>query len=127
MVCLAIPPIQDFIRGRFQPLTPTCAICLVGSTVPFVRNVFTLNTCSHIAGSQVLEFKSEDQLLAKWQAFVAECDPDLVIGYNTSNFDMPYLLDRAKALKVSTFPYLGRMRSNPSSIFYYSSANEMRA
>jgi DNA polymerase delta subunit 1 len=58
-----------------------------------------------------LEFKSEDQLLAKWQAFVAECDPDLVIGYNTSNFDMPYLLDRAKALKVTSFPYLGRMRS----------------
>ncbi|KAA1076934.1 DNA-directed DNA polymerase delta [Puccinia graminis f. sp. tritici] len=87
-----------------------------GSTVPFIRNVFTLNSCSHIAGSQVLEFKSEDQLLAKWQAFVAECDPDLVIGYNTSNFDMPYLLDRAKALKVASFPYLGRMRNSQTAV-----------
>jgi DNA polymerase delta subunit 1 len=90
-------------------------IRLAGSSVPFVRNVFTLNSCSHIAGSQVLEFQSEEKLLAKWQAFVAECDPDLVIGYNTSNFDMPYLLDRAKALKVTSFPYLGRMKSQPPS------------
>ncbi|KAI9625850.1 hypothetical protein H4Q26_016098 [Puccinia striiformis f. sp. tritici PST-130] len=87
-----------------------------GSSVPFVRNVFTLNTCSHIAGSQVMEFKSEALLLARWQEFVAECDPDLVIGYNTSNFDMPYLLDRAKALKVATFPYLGRMRNSQTAV-----------
>lgn len=50
-------------------------------------------------------------MLEKWQEFVEECDPDLVIGYNTTNFDMPYLLDRAKALKVNSFPYLGRMKS----------------
>lgn len=73
--------------------------------------MFTLNTCSHIAGSQVIEFKTESAMLEKWQEFVEECDPDLVIGYNTTNFDMPYLLDRAKALKVNSFPYLGRMKS----------------
>ncbi|CAH7683178.1 DNA polymerase delta subunit 1 [Phakopsora pachyrhizi] len=83
-----------------------------GSTTPFIRNIFTLNTCSHIAGSQVMEFRSESDLLAKWQEFVEECDPDLVIGYNSSNFDMPYLLDRAKTLKVGSFPYLGRMRNS---------------
>ncbi|MBW0480701.1 hypothetical protein O181_020416 [Austropuccinia psidii MF-1] len=82
-----------------------------GSATPFIRNVFTLNTCSHIAGSQVLQFQREEQLLSKWQQFVEECDPDVVIGYNTSNFDMPYLLDRAKALKAGSFPYLGRMRN----------------
>ncbi|EFP94151.2 DNA polymerase delta subunit 1, partial [Puccinia graminis f. sp. tritici CRL 75-36-700-3] len=59
-----------------------------GSMVPFIRNVFTLNSCSHIAGSQVLEFKSEDQPL----------------------------LDRAKALKVASFPYLGRMRNSQTAV-----------
>jgi DNA polymerase delta subunit 1 len=34
----------------------------------------------------------------------------MMIGYNISNFDLPYLLDRAKALKVADFAYLGRMR-----------------
>ena len=39
---------------------------------------------------------------------VVESDPDVVIGYNTTNFDLPYLLDRAVALKVADFPFFGR-------------------
>ena len=30
-----------------------------------------------------------------------EVDPDIITGYNIINFDIPYLLNRAKALKVS--------------------------
>ena len=29
-----------------------------------------------------------------------DCDPDIVTGYNINNFDLPYLLNRAKTLKV---------------------------
>lgn len=29
-----------------------------------------------------------------------EVDPDIITGYNIINFDIPYLLNRAKALKV---------------------------
>ena len=47
----------------------------------------------------------------KWREFVEQVDPDLIIGYNIANFDLPYLLDRAKALKANQFPYLGRLRS----------------
>ncbi len=83
---------------------------LAGESKPFIRNVFALNTCSHIVGSQVLSFKSEERLLQKWRDFMEEIDPDLIIGYNISNFDFPYLMDRAKALKIERFPYLGRMK-----------------
>ncbi|KAJ7460613.1 DNA polymerase family B-domain-containing protein [Mycena latifolia] len=83
-----------------------------GEQKPFIRNVFTLNTCSHIVGSQVLAFKDEDKLLQAWSDFVTEVDPDVVIGYNIAGFDFPYLLDRAKALKASKFPYLGRLRNH---------------
>jgi DNA polymerase elongation subunit (family B) len=38
----------------------------------------------------------------------------MIIGYNIANFDLPYLLDRAKALKVSDFPYLGRLKGRSS-------------
>ena len=85
----------------------TCA----GETKPFIRNVFTLNTCSHIVGTDVIEFQNEADMLLRWQQFIEEVDPDLIIGYNTSQFDIPYLLDRAKALKATNFPYLGRLRS----------------
>ena len=82
-----------------------------GEKQPFIRNIFTLNTCSHIVGSQVLSFQEEEKMLQAWRDFVEEVDPDLIIGYNISGFDFPYLMDRAKALKVTKFPYLGRFKS----------------
>lgn len=82
-----------------------------GEAHPFIRNVFTLSTCSHIVGSQVLSFESEVEMLEAWRDFVNEVDPDVVIGYNIANFDLPYLIDRATALKAKKFPLLGRMMS----------------
>lgn len=81
-----------------------------GASHPFIRNVFTLGTCSSISGSQVLSFSTERELLLAWCDFVKKVDPDVVIGYNIGNFDLPYLIDRAAALKLDTFPYFGRLR-----------------
>jgi DNA polymerase delta subunit 1 len=86
-----------------------------GESKPFIRNIFTLNTCSNIAGSQVISFKDEAKLLLEWSKFLQKVDPDMVIGYNISNFDLPYLMDRAKHLKLIDFPYLGRLNSATSS------------
>ncbi|KAF8315418.1 hypothetical protein DL93DRAFT_2196769 [Clavulina sp. PMI_390] len=81
-----------------------------GESQPFIRNVFTLNTCSHIIGSQVLEHKRESDMLVAWKNFVVQADPDVIIGYNIAQFDFPYLLDRAQALKVDAqFCELGRL------------------
>lgn len=49
-------------------------------------------------------------MLLAWRDFVEKVDPDVVIGYNTAGFDFPYLMDRAKALKVVRFPLLGRIK-----------------
>ncbi|KAI8099328.1 DNA polymerase family B-domain-containing protein [Halteromyces radiatus] len=81
-----------------------------GEKNPFVRNVFTLNDCDHIVGTDVQSFYDERELLQKWADFFIEVDPDVVIGYNTSNFDFPFLLDRANHLGVAKFPYLGRIK-----------------
>lgn len=82
---------------------------VLGETQPFIRNVFTLNTCAHIVGSQVIEHQRESDMLVAWRDFIVEADPDVIIGYNIANFDFPYLLDRAKALDVdSEFARLGR-------------------
>ncbi|GBE86502.1 DNA polymerase delta catalytic subunit [Sparassis crispa] len=80
-----------------------------GESKPFIRNVFTLNTCAHIVGSQVLSFDDEAKMLEAWRDFVEQADPDVVIGYNISNFDLPYLIDRAKAVKAQKLPLLGRI------------------
>ncbi|CAD0196694.1 unnamed protein product [Chrysodeixis includens] len=82
-----------------------------GEPEPYIRNVFTLNTCAPIVGSQVLSFQSESEMLAKWSDFFRELDPDIITGYNINNFDWPYLINRAKHLKVQNFDFLGRIRN----------------
>ncbi|EGV65370.1 DNA polymerase delta catalytic subunit [Yamadazyma tenuis ATCC 10573] len=81
-----------------------------GEPKPFVRNVFTVNSCSPIIGSQIFSHEKEDEMFMHWKEFVLKVDPDVIIGYNTSNFDLPYLLDRARALHLPKFPYFGRMK-----------------
>jgi len=82
-----------------------------GDKDPFIRNIFTLNTCSQIVGSQVLCYQKEDQLLTAWSDFVREVDPDIITGYNIQNFDLAYLINRARTLKADLFPYLGRLKN----------------
>ncbi|XP_038215497.1 DNA polymerase delta catalytic subunit [Zerene cesonia] len=82
-----------------------------GESEPYIRNVFTLNTCAPIVGSQVYSYQSESEMLSKWSDFFRELDPDIITGYNISNFDWPYLINRAKHLKVDNFDFLGRIRN----------------
>ena len=77
---------------------------------PFLRTVFTLHSCAPIVGAQVVACKSEPELLLSFLRYFLITDPDLITGYNIINFDFPYLLDRAKSLKLASFPYLGRLR-----------------
>lgn len=80
-----------------------------GEKKPFVRNVFCLDTTSSIVATQVLEFAREEDMLMSWKRFLEEVDPDIITGYNISNFDFPYLLDRAKHLKARNFEYWSRI------------------
>ncbi|XP_033123470.1 DNA polymerase delta catalytic subunit-like [Anneissia japonica] len=87
-----------------------------GQKDPFVRNVFTLNTCAPIVGSEVLSYSNEKELLKSWSKFIKDVDPDIITGYNIQNFDMPYLLNRAAALKVTDFPFFARIKGSRSVI-----------
>ena len=54
-------------------------------------------------------------MLLKWKDFVNATDPDIITGYNIANFDIPYLLNRAKTLERSCpslkkFADLGRLK-----------------
>lgn len=82
-----------------------------GEEKPFIRNVFCMDTCSLIVNTQILEFDAEEKMLMAWRDFLEKVDPDVIIGYNIANFDFPYLLDRARHLKVGRFPYWTRLRN----------------
>jgi len=58
-------------------------------------------------------FEKETDLLLKWQRLLRMSDPDIIIGYNICNFDLPYLVNRAKALKIDgEFEFWGRIRAS---------------
>lgn len=80
-----------------------------GESKPFIRNVFCLDKTSPIVNTQILDFDDERDLLKSWKRFLDKADPDLITGYNISNFDFPYLLDRAKHLKVNGFEFWTRL------------------
>nr|CCA27509.1 predicted protein putative [Albugo laibachii Nc14] len=82
-----------------------------GSPALLFRNVFVLGTCKPIVGTSVMEFVREEDMLERWAAFVRLADPDIITGYNVDNFDIPYILNRGKSLKLSEFDQLGRLLS----------------
>ncbi|KAF3939318.1 hypothetical protein ABW19_dt0202396 [Dactylella cylindrospora] len=99
-----------FPDAKIDPVIQIASVVTrFGDTQPFIRNVFCLDTCSLIVNTQICEFAKEDQMLRQWTKFLQEVDPDVIIGYNISNFDFPYLLDRAATLKIKDFPYWTRM------------------
>ena len=106
-----------FPEARIDPVIQIAnMVTRQGEDKPFIRNVFTLNTCSHIVGSDVRSFTKERDMLEGWAEFVRVCDPDVIIGYNIANFDLPYLLDRADALKTTNFHQLGRILATKAKV-----------
>jgi DNA polymerase delta subunit 1 len=93
-----------FPEAQQDPVIQIASVVSVyGQETPIIRNVFTLNTCLPIAGAQVICSATEEEMLLKWRQFVNAVDPDILTGYNIANFDIPYLLNRAKVLAFSVY------------------------
>ncbi|KAL4466727.1 hypothetical protein ABPG74_010324 [Tetrahymena malaccensis] len=96
-----------------------------------VRTVFTMDTCANIPGCIVKSFKTETELLQEWEKFLQNVDPDIFLGYNITNFDFPYILERGKQLKINNgkYGFMGRIRNTVTRIKdgkYLSKAMGMR-
>ena len=55
-------------------------------------------------------------MLKAWRNFVQEVDPDFITGYNTQNFDFPYIIDRANHLQIGNYALLGRLKNEISKV-----------
>ncbi|XP_054160471.1 DNA polymerase delta catalytic subunit-like [Oppia nitens] len=87
-----------------------------GEREPFIKVIFCLKDCAPIVGNEVKCFEDEKKLLNAWADFVRECDPDMITGYNIQNFDLGYLIERAKHIKCNTFPFLGRIKRSQTKV-----------
>ncbi|CAG8496722.1 650_t:CDS:10 [Diversispora eburnea] len=93
-----------FPEAKIDPVIQIAnMVTIQGEDKPFIRNVFTLNSCAPIVATDVIECYDQAEMLQAWSNFVV--DPDILIGYNIINFDLPYLLDRAHHIGAKGFPY----------------------
>jgi DNA polymerase I len=59
--------------------------------------VLTTKQCKF---ENTLSFNDEKELLEKFKDVVDNYDPDIITGYNCENFDIPYILQRLRNLKI---------------------------
>ena len=70
-----------FPEPEHDPIIQIANMVIInGEKEPFIRNIFTLNTCSPIVGSQVISFDNEKEMLTSWAKFLREVDPDIITG-----------------------------------------------
>lgn len=56
----------------------------------------------------IFPFSDEKLLLKSFADYICDTDPDVLTGWNINGFDMPYIIDRFEALKISP-EYLARI------------------
>ncbi len=71
-------------------------------------------------------FGSEEAMLRRFFEIIQEYDPDILVGYNSNGFDIPYIVERIKALnkrRANIEPMMGR---NGKPVYYKKFGNVTR-
>lgn len=63
--------------------------------------IFCLRKTGPVRSAAVWSYETEPELFEALAAFTLLVDPDKIAGYNSSNFDVPFLVDRARKLGVA--------------------------
>jgi DNA polymerase delta subunit 1 len=100
--------------SRDSVITIACSCKEEGRKDSHVQVALTLGSCSKIPGVDVVEARSEKELLQLFEDLLCSYDPDFILGYNMINFDLPYILGRAKALGMKKYGHFGRLRGKIS-------------
>ena len=78
---------------------------------PFYKVLFCLDEMGDLSedGVEVRCHEHEVDMLMDFHHVIIQRDPDIITGYNINKFDWPYILKRAKSLKLpKEFFVLGR-------------------
>ena len=89
------------------PTTPRCGLHVLAQ---LTSNGQRLHHCKLYNILICFEHSSAVWVLQRWRDLVIETDPDVIIGYNIQNFDLPYLIKRAETLNIAEFPFWGRIQ-----------------
>ena len=76
-------------------------IIMIGVSSNFgINQVISTKTNSNDRGNFVNQVSSEKEMIEEFVNIIKDNNIDILVGYNSDNFDFPYLKDRAKLLGV---------------------------
>ena len=67
-------------------------------THKYEKILLTLGNPKSIKNTQIITYNSETSLLIGFKNLILEYNPQLMIGYNILNFDIPYMIKRAQGI-----------------------------
>ena len=105
-------PVASDIRNPIIQIGIT--LSKYGQQDVYKKIMISLGTCDDIEGAEVYRCKREKELLEKFQEIIQREDPDIYTGYNIFNFDIPYLMDRAKHSDIRVnekFYYMSKLKN----------------
>lgn len=90
------------VRNPFgMPNSEEDEIIMIGVASNFgVNQVISTKTNSDDKGDFVNQVESEKEMIKEFVNLIKDNNVDIIVGYNSDNFDFPYLKDRAKILGV---------------------------
>ncbi|KAK1349266.1 DNA polymerase delta catalytic subunit [Hamiltosporidium tvaerminnensis] len=101
---------SSFPSAKIDPVIQIGNIISVDGLIS--KHIFALDSCADIPNATVHSFTTETELLKEWIIFLIKTDPDILLGYNITNFDFPYLVERSETLKIKEFKFIGRDSSS---------------
>jgi DNA polymerase elongation subunit (family B) len=113
--------VVDKLAGIFDNFLPTIEgdkVIQIGTTVHrygeeecFMKHIVTLGTCNNIQGAEVVQCKTEEDVIKEWFKFIRILDPDMITGYNIFGFDFSFIYHRADELGIlGQLGTLGRVK-----------------
>lgn len=98
-----------------DPEKDGCEVIQIGSTVqvlgaaePALKHIITLGKCNPIPGVCVESYETEREVIEAFARLLRRVDADIILGWNTFQFDMDYIYKRACRCKIRPL-VLGRL------------------
>lgn len=79
------------------------------------QHMISLNTCSSIPNTEIVECENEKDVLLQWKKLIQKLDPDFIIGFNIFGFDIDFMKQRAALPSINCleeFSKLGRISTD---------------
>lgn len=103
---LIIQRVTTIFNNNFPPIEGDAVVqisnCFTnyGDDDSMERILYTVGECADIPGCTVIKCASEKELLIQWTKMIQYKDPDILAGYNSYGFDLPYMYNRAEELGI---------------------------